>query len=633
MERAGRPQKSGAQTEGDHMGSRKSRAVDLALILGVGSAAVLLIEPQFHQVIATQIAAQTVPTDAYFLTLASQLYYTAGFLMVALAAVLHLFFSANRKEQQRDELEQAKKEARQAGQTKTEFIARMSHEIRTPLTELLGMNDLTLRESKDPADRERAQHIKEAGEELLATVNSIMDLGKIESGAIELQESDYSLREMIGEVTAPWDAQAKKRGLVLVREIEENVPDALTGDAQKIRRILGILLGGSIRRGRAGRIFLSVHAEAGHSVLETRLLFCVSGTDMNLSSEELENIRTLFGRKENEPVDDEETDLELLLADSYARMMGGCLRLSAGDSREAAITLELSQRTRTERTHLRFEAPGAKVLLVDDNEMNLRVLEEMLRPEKVQIEKCRSGKEALQRMCREQYDLIFLDDLMPGMTGVETLRIAGAMEGNRNWTTPVVAATGTVLSGSREKYLAAGFADYLPKPVRMSQLERMLARFLPPEKVSLIQEEAEKKEEQVKQEETQAPSGGEVLVDVSAGIALCDGEEDLYYVITSMFAGEYAEKREQIEKYYGDGDWNNYLVFVHALGSTALQTGCTVLSGRARAQEAMVQKLVKNPELAGDLIPKIRAEHAPLMALYERSAKAAGELSGKEASS
>ncbi|MGN1022736.1 MAG: response regulator [Lachnospiraceae bacterium] len=613
------------------MGSRKSRAVDLALILGVGTAAVLLIEPQFHQVIATQISAQAVPNDAYFLGLASQLYYTAGFLMVALAAVLYLFFSANRKERQRDELEQAKKEARQAGQVKTEFIARMSHEIRTPLTELLGMNDLTLRESRDPADRERAQRIKEAGEELLATVNSIMDLGKIESGSIELHESDYSLREMVGETASPWNAQAKKRGLVFVTEIEDSVPDALTGDVGKIRRILGILVGGAIRRGRAGRITLSVHAEAGHSVLETRLLFCVSGTDMNLSVEEMEKIRALFGRRQNDPSGSGEEDLELLLADSYARMLGGGLRVSAGGGRDAAITLEVSQRTRTERTHLRFEAPGAKVLLVDDNEMNLRVLEEMLRPEKVQIEKCRSGKEALQRMCREQYDLIFLDDLMPGMTGVETLRIAGAMEGNRNWTTPVVAATGTVLSGSREKYLAAGFADYLPKPVRMSQLERMLARFLPPEKVNLIQEEAEKKEEQVKQEETPASAGGEALVDVGAGIALCDGEEDLYYVIASMFAGEYREKREQIEKYYEAGDWNNYLVFVHALGSTSLQAGCTVLSGRARAQEAMVQRIVKNPALAETVIPRIRAEHEPLMELYERSAQAAGAVSGKGA--
>lgn len=261
-----------------------------------------------------------------------------------------------------------------------------------------------------------------------------------------------------------------------------------------------------------------------------------------------------------------------------------------------------------------------RALLVDDSRIHLHILSEMLRRKHVRTRLCRNGREALTLMCQEKYDLIFLDDRMPGMSGAETLHLAVAMEGNRNLCTPVIAATATGQEGARERYLELGFSDYLPKPIHRDALASLLARFLPGEEALPSQEEQaqSRRERQMKPEE--------MLVDVQAGIAICDGEADLYYVIASMFAGEYKEKSEQIQAYYDAGDWRGYCVYVHALGSTALQAGCIGLSEQAKQMEALVGTLQKNPEKAGEILSRIREAHGPLMALYARAAEAAGAL-------
>ena len=259
-----------------------------------------------------------------------------------------------------------------------------------------------------------------------------------------------------------------------------------------------------------------------------------------------------------------------------------------------------------------------RALLVDDSRIHLLILSEMLRRKYVRTKLCRNGREALSLMCQEKYDLIFLDDRMPGMSGVETLRLASTMKGNRNLHTPVIAATGQ--EEARERYLNLGFSDYLPKPIHRDALAGLLARFMPGEEAL----PASEKQAQAGREGQMEPE--EKLVDVQAGIAICDGEADLYYVIASMFAGEYKEKSEQIQAYYDAGDWRGYRVYVHALGSTALQAGCLGLSERAKQMEALVGTLQKTPAEAGEILPRIREAHSPLMALYARAAKAAENL-------
>jgi len=258
--------------------------------------------------------------------------------------------------------------------------------------------------------------------------------------------------------------------------------------------------------------------------------------------------------------------------------------------------------TQRKEYHEKFTAPDAKILVVDDTPMNLTVVKGLLRQTKVQIETAESGAQCLNLVEKNHYDIIFLDHRMPNMDGVETLAAMKEMPTNKNVETPVISLTANAISGAREQYIAAGFQDYLTKPIDSNKLEQMMIKYLPPEKVKISTGEASEVEE------IKIPAEFENLpgIDAVAGIKNC-GSEDDYRNALKVFANSISTGAEEIEKFFDNQDWKNYTTKVHALKSTSRIIGATELS-----------ELAKNLEDAGNAqnISEIKNSTPKLLELY-----------------
>ncbi|MCR4990516.1 MAG: response regulator [Lachnospiraceae bacterium] len=392
--------------------------------------------------------------------------------------------------------EEAREAAVKANQSKSSFLARMSHEIRTPMNAIVGLNEMISKESTQQTIVEYANDAKRASENLLNIINDILDFSKIESGKLELVETDYSFRDMINEEYTLFSFKAKERNLKLIFDIDENIPSVMYGDDVRIKQVLTNLLSNAVKYTDSGTVTLKVTLE-GKGRSSALLKFVVKDTGIGIKEEDIGKLYDVFERieeKRNRNV--EGTGLGINIVVQLLTLMGSKLMVDSVYGLGSQFSFSLRQ-TMTDATPVgqfgseAFEkkeegrkrlvfAPGARVLVVDDNNMNLKVFAGLIKDTAIKVDGVLSGRDALEMTKSNKYDLIFMDHLMPEMDGIETHEAIIKQQDGLNRDTTEIVLTANAIKGAMEEYISYGFADAVFKPVKQDELNAVLWKYLDP---------------------------------------------------------------------------------------------------------------------------------------------------------
>ena len=392
------------------------------------------------------------------------------------------------------ELETAKIEAENASKAKENFLANISHEIRTPLNVVLGMNEMLYNETDMKLIKDYSKNIDEAGKSLLNTINDVLDFSKIQSGKLDINKSGYNLKETILSTTELLRKKIEAKGLQLNVDINNEIPDVLNGDKMRIEQILLNLMDNSLKYTNAGKIKVTTDYESIDKN-NVNIIISVKDTGCGITNEDKNNLFASFKRlEEDKNRMFEGTGLGLAITKKLVDAMNGsifvesdvgvgsCFKVtiphSIVESKVVHDTVKEEKPADTLNTKDELNIPNVNILAVDDNSTNLLVFKGLLKKTNAKIDTCTKGSEALELFKNNNYDIIFLDHMMPEMDGVEVLNHIKEIEKDKNTNTPVIVLTANAMEGSKEEYLKYGFNDYLSKPVNGASLKNMLKKFL-----------------------------------------------------------------------------------------------------------------------------------------------------------
>lgn len=498
-----------------------------------------------------------------------------------------------------------------ANKAKSQFLANMSHEIRTPINGILGMDSVLLKECHDENLREYAKNIQSAGQSLLSIINDILDISKIESGKMEILTIRYQLFSVLNDCYNLTKIKLQNKPVSFIMQINEKLPSWLYGDEVRIRQIINNFLSNAVKYTKEGNITFELDFEEKTDE-QILLVITVRDTGIGIKEEDLGKLFESFTRieeKRNRNI--EGTGLGLNITKNLVNLMGGEVFAESTYGKGSCFTAKIPQKiadakpmgdfgkryqqylSTSDDDKLSFLAPDAKILVVDDVTMNLKVVEGLLKATKIQIDTAVSGSECLECVKTTPYQMIFLDHMMPEMDGLETLEHMKNLADNPNAQTPVIMLTANAIVGAKEEYIEAGFTDYLTKPIRETELLEMILKYLPKELVCENGGQGIEKSQDA-QDMEQPEAGGEGAeplqrleqlegLDVKTGLTYCMNEEDFYIEMLQEFLQ--ADKASQLKHFLAEEDWDNYRTTVHALKSTSLTIGAAHLSGEAKALE------------------------------------------------
>lgn len=392
------------------------------------------------------------------------------------------------------ELEKAAKDAEAASESKSRFLASMSHEIRTPINAVLGFNSIILRDTKESAIRDYASDIDRAGKSLLSLINDILDFSKVEAGKIDIKPVEYKLENLIMDCQGMMHGRIKEKGLDFAIECDDTCPSVLLGDETRIRQVVINLLTNAYKYTEQGSIMLGVGYKTISSD-EIMLTIRVDDTGVGISEEDQAHLFERFTRVDDDKTRNiEGTGLGLALVQSFSELMGGNISVSSKLGEGSSFIVNIPQKVISSEPigNNKFEYERKEqsvrmddlintegtVLVVDDVNTNLKVFKMMLSKSKLTIDTALSGLEALQMSKERKYDIIFLDHMMPGMDGIETLRKMKEDTESVNINTPVVMLTANAIEGVKEQYMNEGFDDYLSKPINFTLLKDTIFKFI-----------------------------------------------------------------------------------------------------------------------------------------------------------
>ncbi|MBQ9948588.1 MAG: response regulator [Oscillospiraceae bacterium] len=387
------------------------------------------------------------------------------------------------------ELKEAADNAISAGKAKNNFLANMSHEIRTPINAVLGMNEMIMRESTEKPIVEYAANIQSAGRSLLALINEILDFSKIESGKMEIVNVEYDVSSLINDIVNMIKARADKKKLKFITEIDESIPAVLYGDDVRIKQVITNILTNAVKYTPAGnvRFRMKVLSVRGDSV---KLEVSVSDTGIGIREEDLGKLFTSFQRLDQEKNRNiEGTGLGITIVQRLLNMMNSELNVSSVYGVGSTFSFVIEQKVVNADPMGNYErrfaasivsndkttdktASNARILVVDDNEMNLLVAKSLLKRTLASVDTAASGKECIEKLKDNIYDIVFLDHMMPEMDGIQTLEKIKEEQLAEN--TAFIALTANAIHGAKQTYLNAGFDDYLSKPFTGFDIEKCL---------------------------------------------------------------------------------------------------------------------------------------------------------------
>ena len=495
-------------------------------------------------------------------------------------------------------MEKEKQEALISNETKGKFLANMSHEIRTPINAVLGMDAMILRECQDESIREYALNIQNAGQTLLSLVNDILDFSKIESGKMEIIPVEYDFSSMIHDVANMIIMRAKDKGLQMNLTVDSTLPYKVYGDEVRIRQVLANLLTNAVKYTKEGSIGLTVNGKReGEDIL---LSFTVEDTGIGIKPEDIQKLFARFERIEEERNRNiEGTGLGMSITLQLLKLMDGELQVESKYGVGTKFSFEIRQKIMVDEPignleerikslsveytyEAAFIAPNAHILVVDDNAINRKVFRNLLKQTKVRVDEAESGMECLELIKQKHYHLIFLDHMMPGLDGVETLRHMKEMDEYPCKATPVIALTANAICGAREMYLKEGFDEFLSKPIQPIKLEKLIKEWLPRELVL--------QGTQVVEEETDGVDLPKIDgIDWNSALAHLPDKELLMQTIYDFYStltGEADYLQNCYENLDSDDTMlDSYRIKVHAMKSSAALIGMSELSEKAKTLE------------------------------------------------
>lgn len=416
----------------------------------------------------------------------------ALFLVVPLEALLTavMYFTIENPDAKMiEQLNKARDEAVKANQAKTDFLSSMSHEIRTPLNAICGFSN-SLLENDGVSDDAKGdvKNIIMASDTLLELVNGILDISKIEANKLEIIDSVYSFKKMYEELILLTKARIGEKPIDFRYNYDESIPEYLYGDGVRVKQIIINLLTNSAKYTKDGYIDFRINSIQKNNII--RLIISVEDSGIGIKKESIDKLFTKFERLGVEKqTTTEGTGLGLAITKKLVEMMGGKIVVQSIYGKGSIFTISLDQRMLTneeltkvmkeketeEKTDEIIDASGKNILVVDDNMLNLKVAERLLKAYKCNITLVSSGSECLDKVSNNKYDLILLDDMMPRMSGTETLQKLKEIE---TFNTPVVALTANAITGMKEEYINRGFNDYLSKPIIKEDLNRVMKKYL-----------------------------------------------------------------------------------------------------------------------------------------------------------
>lgn len=513
-------------------------------------------------------------------------------------------------QQKNEELQAARNAVEKAENARDIFLANMSHELRTPINTILGLNELILRESQEEAVKEYARDIRQAGNILLALVSDILDFSKLEADKMELTEGIYDVSSLLNDLINSISVQQRRKKLDLALEIAQDVPYKLFGDEIHIRQIIGNLLSNAVRYTEKGKITLHLSwKEVAKDAIE--IFVIVKDTGIGIKDEDIPKLFKAFQRMDSTVRSkDDRTGLGLAITQRLIEMMGGKLEVQSVYGKGSAFSFKIIQKVvdreplgdfekqyreslrSIEDYHEKFIAPMGRILIVDDNAMNLAVAQGLLKGTRLQIDVAASGEECLELIKRKTYHLICMDHMMPVMDGVQTLHAIRALEGNPSRDIPVIALTANAVAGARELYLKEGFQDYLTKPIDADKFENMLIEYLPDNVVYLtnnreVSDEFEpQNEEEFDIRESQLYLMG---FNLRNGLRYMGGDKSLYGKVLHDFHSILQEKETALKDFLQKGDMPGYTIIVHSLKGNARSVGADDLADEAFELEKMAK--------------------------------------------
>lgn len=509
-----------------------------------------------------------------------------------------------------EELAEAKAEAERANAAKSDFLAKMSHEIRTPINAVIGMNEMIIRESGEAHIKDYAHDVKDSSVMLLNIVNEILDSSKIESGMMEIVPVNYEVSSLLNDLYNMTDIKAKEKGLELAFEIEPTIPGELYGDDKRIRQVLLNLLSNAVKYTNEGTVTLKVSADVAEGVAQVHYAVCDTG--MGIKEEDIHKLYTAFQRfdlERNRNV--EGTGLGMNIAQQLLKLMGSELKIESEYGKGSQFAFSVSQKVvneqpigdfnrrlskAKERTDYRqsYIAPKAKILVVDDYRMNLKVFRNLLKQTQIQVSTADSGPECLELLKEQTFDIIFLDHMMPGMNGIEVLH--EIKKQGLNSGKPIVMLTANAMVGSGEKYMKEGFDGFLSKPILPEKLDKMILGFLPEEMISKLTEvseelgEGETEEEIVVENEItpKLPVLIELMkklpeLNFEKGFKTCSGDEEFYLELLQDFIS--LPIKEELENFVSSKDYTGYNIRIHGFKNSAYSIGAEKLGDLAYQME------------------------------------------------
>lgn len=468
-----------------------------------------------------------------------------------------------------EQLQVARDQAEKANRAKTDFLSSMSHEIRTPLNAIVGFSDCIMEADSLDEAKENAHDIVNASQTLLEIVNGILDISKIEAGKIEIVNSSYNANEVFSELAKLITPKMKEKGLDFSFNIAEDLPATLYGDHANLKKVITNLLSNACKYTDRGFVHYEVNCVNSKDVC--KLIISVEDSGRGIKNENIDKMFTKFQRLDvDRNTTIEGTGLGLAITKQLMELMGGRIIVHTVYGEGSKFTVVVNQKIEkvevlnTKKVKTSLDLQDVKILLVDDTELNLKVASKILeRYNANMVECCDSGYNCLEKVkSGNEYDLILLDDMMPKMSGIETLNELKKIPG---FNIPTIALTANAISGMREKYIEDGFDDYLAKPIEKEQLIHVINQVLG----RSITEKIEVLETSEMDDNNYLTKNG---VNLDYALSLL-GDMEMYNMTISDFLSEVENKWKRINEYKNTGNMKDYSIEVHSLKSDCKYLG------------------------------------------------------------
>lgn len=502
-----------------------------------------------------------------------------------------------------EEIKRVREQAEQANIAKSAFLANMSHEIRTPMNAIVGLSDIIMEESRGRKVYEYACDIKSASRNLLALINDILDLSKVEAGKMELVPTEYHVISLADEVLSMMEVVASQRGLCLKKEYDMSIPCCYLGDEGRIKQILINILNNALKFTKKGYVAFSVTARQGDREDLEILSFRIEDTGCGIREENLKEIFDNFKQvdsRRNRAV--EGTGLGLSITKRLIDLMQGTIQVESVYGEGTTFTIEIPQKIvdnrplsevpavekQKEEILNRFTVKDCRVLVVDDNRVNRKVAATFLKTYGLEIDEAESGVAAIALVHKTLYDIIFMDHMMPEMDGIETVQRIRSQCGDNGKKPIIIALTANAMEGVREIFLNNGFQDFITKPLDRQSLHTVLLKWISEEK--RIKEETSIEADNIAENDTvesQVKIEGIEIEEILERYP--DGLED-YFALLDLYCLDGKRKQIVLRELWEKHDYKNYGIEVHGLKSASANVGAMAISRSAKEQEMAVDR-------------------------------------------